>query len=65
MTETLDQKVGRSVGPTALSNPSGMPFLRGETRDERVTWSTLHLASAENAGCPTQGKPCKGTEAPY
>jgi hypothetical protein len=54
MTETLDQKIEEYVISTALSNSSGRPFLRGK-RDERKTWSTLHLVSAENAGWPKQG----------
>src|SRR2546429_9405700 len=54
MTETLDQKIGWHCISASLSNSSGRPSLRGN-RDERKTWSTLDLVSAENAGCPTQG----------
>lgn len=50
---SLDCRADRSIQPFwhALSTR--------ERRDERVTWSTLYLAAAGNAGCPTQGKPCK------
>src|SRR5438067_1000365 len=54
MTETLDQKIEWYYISAALSNSSGRPSLRGN-RDERKTWSTLHLLSAENAGWPKQG----------
>ena len=53
MTETLDQKIGRYYISASLSNSSGRPSLRGN-RDERKTWSTLDLLSAENAGLPKQ-----------
>ena len=49
MTETLDQKIGGYCISASLSNSSGRPSLPGN-RDERKTWSTLHLLSAENAG---------------
>jgi len=64
MAETLDQKIEQDCISLPLSNSSGRPSLR-RNRDERKTWSALHLSSAENAGCPTQGETCKGTEAPY
>src|SRR5881398_3506382 len=54
MTEKLDQKIGGYGISAPLSNSSGRPSLRGN-RDERKTWSTLHLLSAENAGWPKQG----------
>lgn len=63
MTETLDQKRGQHGISAALSNASGRPVVRGK-RDERKTSSTLHLMSAEHAGCPPQVSTCKGTEAP-
>ena len=54
MAETLDQKIDGYVISASLSNSSGRLSLR-ENRDERKTWSTLHLLSAENAGWPKQG----------
>ena len=56
MAETLDQKIKRHCISVTLSNSSGRPSLRGN-RDERKTWSTLHLLSAENAGLPKQDLP--------
>jgi len=49
MAETLDQKIERYFVSAILSNSSGRLSLR-ENRDERKTWSTLDLTSAENAG---------------
>src|SRR5437879_157848 len=63
-TETRDQKRERYGISPALSNSSGRPSLRGE-RDERKTWSTLPLNSAENAGSSKQDHPCMMTEAQY
>jgi hypothetical protein len=62
MTETLDQKIGKYVISAPLSNSSGRLSLR-ENKDERKTWSTLHLSSAENAGSSKQGHTCMMTEA--
>jgi len=64
MAETLDQKRKRQGISVAFSNASGRPFLRGK-RDERKTWSTLHLLSAEQAGSSQQGDTCMRTEAQY
>jgi hypothetical protein len=64
VTETLDQKIEWYGISTNLSNSSGRPFLRGN-RDERKTWSTLDLVSAENAGSSKQGNTCMMTEAQY
>ena len=64
MTETLDQKIGKYVISAPLSNSSGRLSLR-EKKDERKTWSTLHLISAENAGSSKQGNTCMMTEAQY
>ena len=62
MTETLDQKIGGMASlppyPTLLADP-----LYEGKRDERKTWSTLHLISAENAGSSKQGHTCMMTEA--
>src|SRR2546421_10524133 len=54
MAETLDQEIGWYCISAPLSNSPGRPSLRGK-RDERKTWSTLDLISAENAGWPKQG----------
>jgi hypothetical protein len=62
MTETLDQKIKRYGISVTFSNSSGRPFVRGN-RDERKTWSTLDLTSAENAGSSKQGHTCMMTEA--
>jgi hypothetical protein len=64
MAETLDQKIKPQGISVTLSNSSGRPFLRGN-RDERKTWSTLYLISAENAGSSKQGHTCMMTEAQY
>ena len=64
MTETRDQEVAMCAPITLLSNLSGMPFVRGN-RDERKTWSTLDLISAENAGSSKQGNACMMTEVWY
>ncbi len=64
MAETLDQKIKRYGISPALSNSSGRPSLR-RNKDERKTWSTLHLSSAENAGSSKQGHTCMVTEAQY
>src|SRR5260370_2544023 len=64
MTETLDQKIERYCISAPLSNSSGRPSLRGN-RDERRTWSTLHLSSDENAGSSKQGNTCMMTEVWY
>src|SRR5260370_40630993 len=64
MTEALDQKIERYCISAPLSNSSGRPSLRGN-RDERRTWSTLHLSSDENAGSSKQGNTCMMTEVWY
>jgi hypothetical protein len=63
MAETLDQKVGMFALIALLSNLSGIPFLRGEKRDGRMTWNMPYLVSAENAGSSKQGHTCMMTEA--
>jgi hypothetical protein len=64
MAETLDQKLERYGISPALSNSSGRPSLR-RNRDERKTWSTRDLNSAEKAGSSKQGHTCMMTEAHY
>ena len=64
MAETLDQKRERlsslPLSPTLLAGP-----LSGGIGTNGSASCTLHLVFAENAGCPTQGDTCTGTEASY
>ncbi len=64
MAETLDQKIKRYASLPLYPTLLAAPFLRGD-RDERKTWSTLELFSAEKAGSSKQGHTCMMTEVGY
>ena len=64
MVETLDQKVGAYVVDALLSNPSGIPSIRGAT-GRTGTLEHVVSHSAANAGWPKQEQSCMATEAQY
>ncbi len=64
MVETLDQKVGAYVVDALLSNPSGIPSIRGAT-GRTGTLEHVVSHSAANAGWPKQEQSCMVTEPSY